>query len=313
LNVLSRVLDWHTVKETVMERMERAKRVLQYWNWLPAFRAVAESEHLPTAAKALNLSSSALSRTISLLEDRLQRPLFRRTGGRLEICADGRVLLKATRDAMRLVDDGLDRLCSESPMGPIFVAVPPLLVEAVLWPPLATLVDEFPKLIPHIERTEDPDLSRRLHSGTLDFALSLQPEKIEDLAVSRVASVPLGAYCSEDHPLAGAEATGLSDLREQPFVTLVEGAFDGWPPEHERRIGARVGCVRSMVDLCATGRYLALLPDCVVERSARSLTRLAAKFPSVPLYSLMRRPQHSKDRALLLLHRLEEHLASGRS
>ncbi len=59
--------------------MERLRRVASFWNWLPAFRAVAETEHLPTAAEALFVSPSALSRAIRLLEKDVGQPLFRRT------------------------------------------------------------------------------------------------------------------------------------------------------------------------------------------------------------------------------------------
>ena len=60
--------------------MKLAQRVSQVWNWLPAFRAVAESEHLPTASKEANLSASALSRAVKLLEDDLGVSLFVREG-----------------------------------------------------------------------------------------------------------------------------------------------------------------------------------------------------------------------------------------
>src|SRR5262245_24932867 len=36
--------------------MDRAARLTELWSWLPAFRAVAETQHLPTAAAALHVS-----------------------------------------------------------------------------------------------------------------------------------------------------------------------------------------------------------------------------------------------------------------
>ena len=62
--------------------VQRAVRVSQLWSWLPAFRTVAETEHLPTAARMLELSPSALSRSVKQLEDSLGRPLFTREGRR---------------------------------------------------------------------------------------------------------------------------------------------------------------------------------------------------------------------------------------
>ena len=52
------------------------RRVNQIWNWLPAFRVVAETQHLPTASKEAHLSASALSRAVKLVEEQLDRQLF---------------------------------------------------------------------------------------------------------------------------------------------------------------------------------------------------------------------------------------------
>ncbi|MBP8302176.1 MAG: LysR family transcriptional regulator, partial [Planctomycetes bacterium] len=58
--------------------MDRLLRLDALWNWLPAFRAVGETQHLPSAATALHVSPSALSRSVRLLEQRLGCTLFER-------------------------------------------------------------------------------------------------------------------------------------------------------------------------------------------------------------------------------------------
>ena len=89
------------VVEVVLHRAE----ILAYWNWLPSFRSVAETQHLPTAAERTHLTAAALSRTVRLLEDELGRPLFARRGRGLQLNADGEILLRAVRRAMRIVHD----------------------------------------------------------------------------------------------------------------------------------------------------------------------------------------------------------------
>src|SRR5690554_4873240 len=74
------------------------------WNWLPAFRAVAESEHLPTAAARLHVSAPALSRTVRLLEEHLEVELFNRVGRRLVLNSAGEQLLSAVQEAMGGLD-----------------------------------------------------------------------------------------------------------------------------------------------------------------------------------------------------------------
>ena len=52
--------------------MERLRSIANLWNWLPAFRAVAETGNLRLAAERLHVSPSALSRTVRLLEDEIE-------------------------------------------------------------------------------------------------------------------------------------------------------------------------------------------------------------------------------------------------
>ena len=85
--------------------MDRARRVASLWNWLPAFRVVAEYEGIQKAAVVLHVSPSSLSRTIKLIEDVIGTPLFVRASTGLTLTAFGVELLKRTREAMRRVDD----------------------------------------------------------------------------------------------------------------------------------------------------------------------------------------------------------------
>jgi len=78
------------------------------WRWLPAFQAVASTQHLPTAAERMLVTVSALSRTIKHLEEQLGEPVFERVGRRLSLNERGRTLLEATEVAMRAVESGLE-------------------------------------------------------------------------------------------------------------------------------------------------------------------------------------------------------------
>lgn len=113
-------------------QLVRGQRVRDVWAWLPAFRAVAETEHLPTAAKRLHLTPAALSRSVRLLEDTLGRPLFHRVGRGIKLSTAGRQLAGAVRGAMRLVDDGIEEVLDERLRGPLLICAPPALHPVVL-------------------------------------------------------------------------------------------------------------------------------------------------------------------------------------
>ena len=59
---------------------EVQRKLRDVWNWLPTFRAIAETEHLPSAAERLHVTSAAVSRTLKLLEERLGEKLFNLDG-----------------------------------------------------------------------------------------------------------------------------------------------------------------------------------------------------------------------------------------
>ena len=102
--------------------MERLRRLCEFWNWLPAFRAVAETSHLPSASEEFGVSASALSRAIHLLEKNLGIELFQRQGRGLQLNEAGEQFLAVVRDAMRLVDDGLSTIGALDRSGPFYVS-----------------------------------------------------------------------------------------------------------------------------------------------------------------------------------------------
>jgi DNA-binding transcriptional LysR family regulator len=87
--------------------LERHRRLVHLWNWLPAFRAVAEAGSLQRAASKLRVSASSLSRTIKLLEAHVGCALFVRSAGGVTPTERGLTLLQGTREAMRRVDEAL--------------------------------------------------------------------------------------------------------------------------------------------------------------------------------------------------------------
>jgi DNA-binding transcriptional LysR family regulator len=221
---------------------ERSDRVRGVWSWLPAFRAVAETEHLPTAAGRHHVTPAALSRSLRLLEDALERPLFHRVGRGLKITSAGERLAGAVRDAMRLVDDALDDLSAGRLAGPLHVSAPAALTDVVL-DVTGALRDEHPDLVVHLTGAH-ADPAAALWRGDLDLVLSWTPVDDDRLARRRAAEVETAVYGVDDAPDRAFAALG-------PSRTLP----DPWPPGRPRRValvcdslpGARAACDRGLL------------------------------------------------------------------
>lgn len=246
--------------------MDRARRLQEVWSWLPAFRAVAEQPHLPTASRALGVTPSALSRSVRLLEEALGRPLFDRVGRGLRLNADGEQLLDAVRAAMRQLDDGLDGLGGAEARGPLRIAVTTALIPILVQPALAALRREWPRVVPHLLAPGDTDaVNQALVTGALDLALLQHPRPHPELRVEKLVDLDYGVYCGPGHALYDRPLAGVDEVLRHEFVGPTLHEADRFPPEMRHTVTLRVAHMVEAMGFCAAGEYLAVLPKAVVD------------------------------------------------
>lgn len=239
--------------------MERAREVAQYWSWLPAFRAVAETEHLPTAAKALCLSPSAVSRTIKLLEEELGHTLFDRSQGRLELNERGDVLLACVRASMRLVHEGTEVMRDAQLRGALRVSAPAGLANLFLLPAVPALLARHPHLEPEIESENVATLAEALQRGGLDIALVENPAPNSTLRMRPLVRLEHDVFVRPE-----MRVTDLDVLRfVVPLETDLKVSSDAWPQSRPRQIALRVSCATMAIDAVRRGLDAVVLPVCV--------------------------------------------------
>lgn len=278
------------------------------WNWLPAFRAVAETEHLPTAATRVHVTAAALSRTVRLLEDELGLPLFHRRGRGLVLNEQGQELLDAVRLAMRIVHDARTSLAGRSEEGPVRIAaggVSRVMLMAVLPAALA----ELPQIEPWILTPEPGRVVDQLLMGELDLVLSSFVRRAEGLETEVLATATSSVYCGPGHPLFGRAEVTMEEVVDHPFVVPPPDAngtsVDGWPPEVDRRIALVVDRQQTGLEVCRELPLLAVLPD-VLARSAGGLHALQSGpvLPTQPVVALYRTPTGSRSATATFLELL---------
>ncbi len=268
--------------------MHRAVKVAEYWNWLPAFRAVAETSSLRDAAKRIHVAPSAISRTIRLLEDALGHPLFDRTNGALSLNAAGRQLLRAVRAAMRTVDEAQPH---DEERGPYHIHCPsdlvPMLVDV-----LATWTAAHPGAPPLVHVPCAEDVAAQLLRGDLDIAFAFAPATEAGLSSIVLGEVSSSVYCAPAHRTRALERLTDEDLATLPFVDFPVGdlSFLRLMRDPESQRVAYVPSMTLAAQLCARGVGLACLPDFVVESAGLSLVRLAHELPPARLFAWFRRP-----------------------
>lgn len=252
--------------------MDRLLRLDGLWNWLPAFRAVGETEHLPTAAKALHVSPSALSRSVRLLEQRLGCALFERRARSLLLTAKGRQFLDALRTVMRQLDDAVEDLDQREPRGPLRIAsVTAVLVDLVA-PAARALGQRFPDLQPQL-LTKTDSIVPRLLAGEIDVAFVHHGVTLPGIHCERLALLPRSVYCSTEHPLARLRTVTPELLAAHPFVTATADplgqTLDGWPEAWPRQVALQTDQLTIGYEMCLSGTMLAVLPDLLSARRGR--------------------------------------------
>lgn len=241
--------------------MERVRRLAALWSWLPAFRVVAECQHLPTASKQLHVSPSALSRTVRLLEEEVGQPLFVREGRSLRINDAGEKFLAATRDAMRILDEGLAVLDTSETAGPVHLSIPSQLAKTMAHA-LGALTAEHTRLIPTLHETPPEDLVPALLAGRLDVGMTDLGIDHERLKTHHVATLESRVYAAPNFDRSGIR--NVEDFASQPFVApppLRSGASaDGWPGGLERRVTMVAQSPAFALEVARAGHHLIYLP-----------------------------------------------------
>lgn len=289
-----------------------ARAVAQFWDWVPAFRAVAEAEHLPTAGERLGLTASALSRSVRALEEALETPLFDRVGRRLALNAQGALMLTAVRDAMRLVHEGMLAVQGNRWQGPVRLVASSVWGPSLVLPALQQLRTAHPGLVPHWQSTPAGPVDAALRQGQIDVAL------VQAAAVDpALHAVPLGCFAQglfagPHHPLVEAALAPVESdawwhrVQPWPFVQLDDGdhcAVTDWPSAWPRQIACVVDHAQQVIDALHAAPWLALLPCSYA--ASRGLVELPAPpLPARPVCALRRRPLAIESRADVLTQAL---------
>ncbi len=223
--------------------MQLLYRVRAVWSWLPAFRVVAETEHLPTAAQQLGLVPSSLSRTIKLLEDELGVTLFERTGKALVLNDAGRHLLVSVRDAMRVLDEAIGVATADDLRGNVVAAACSDLATAILVPACAAVVARCPQLCASTVVASADAVGAMLLRGDIDAALVVSPIVHPELQVVELATWTRGVYGRAGTTIGATSRCVAVGTPSHPID-------DGWPLACERTIAAWTHDEHAALALC---------------------------------------------------------------
>ncbi len=206
-------------------------------NALRVFEAVATRLSFADAAQALHVTPAAVSMQIRTLEDYLQVPLFRRSGRKVELTAEGEELLPGIRRGLDELEAALNQLRKDRKGGQINISMLASFLQKWLLPRLPDL------------RTRHPDIELRIHTSreNVDFSRSdfhaalrlgdgkykgLYSQKFMDEWLVAVASPALLAKHGPLNTTQSLEQFPLLQGTDEPWVHWLEVGGD--PPKPVR-------------------------------------------------------------------------------
>ena len=181
------------------------------------FQAVAELEHMTRAAERLNLAQPALSRTIQNLENELGAALFDRRGRGMRLNENGRILLRYSRQILSSIQDAKNEIAAQKIGAETCVRLCVHSATALI----PQLLADFRRVRPDIRFEIVQRMFRETEQAEYDMLIDsivgdevLPRNSCVLIQEDAMLAVPAG------HPLARRDCISLSDIREEPFVSL---------------------------------------------------------------------------------------------
>ena len=254
--------------------MDPSKKLRDIWPWIPAFRVVAETEHLPTAAARLHVSPSALSRTVKLVEEALGEELFVRSSRRIVLNAAGQRLLAAVRRSMASLEHSMQHVLERDFTGDYRVSSLGVLTDQFVLPALLELRAAKPALVPCMTTLQSREANRQLANGQIEVAFYYDATTAPGITCRLIGSLSNSIYCGRQHPLFGKKRVTLEQLTLHEFSVAAVGdrgtPMDGWPVELPRKIGFQIMMLSTNQEVALSGRFVCVLPDVVAERETKT-------------------------------------------
>jgi LysR family transcriptional regulator, glycine cleavage system transcriptional activator len=160
---------------------------------LIGFEAAARLGSFSRAAEELNITQSAISHQVRVLEDHLGQPLFNRIGRRIELIDAGRDFLITAHTALEAVRHGVRRLHAYSKPGSVIIMMPAALATGWFLPRLTDLRELHPWIDPWVHTSDDAHVAEE---AEIDIVLGPTPwfdAGAQSVLMAQDALVPLCA------------------------------------------------------------------------------------------------------------------------
>jgi DNA-binding transcriptional LysR family regulator len=191
------------------------------------FKEVAEHLNLGRAALALDLSTTALSKSLRRLEKSVGAKLVKRTPKGVELTGAGNALFAQSGRLQLLLDDIKHQATDlgSGRAGHINVGVTPGLSEYCVSNAYAALLKEAPNVSLRAMLTHVPDATSLAQEGKVDIVVNtVRPVIPPDIVCEQLFCDYQVVYVAANHPLARRKRVTLADLAKERWAADIGSA-----------------------------------------------------------------------------------------
>jgi LysR family glycine cleavage system transcriptional activator len=193
-------------------------------NALKAFEAAARHLSFTRAAETLNVSQSAISHQVKLLEEHVGKPLFRRAPSGLTLTDAGETLFDSTHEAFEMIMAAISEARGEPQNEIVTLTIRPFLSFNWLSPQLSKFYERHPGRNIRLQHTNG---SIDVDSGDFDIAIVLGDGNWPTMDVDFLMPCELTPLCSPKFCSDREKPKQLSDLKTSTL--LHESKLGNWP------------------------------------------------------------------------------------
>ena len=189
---------------------------------------IAQTGSLTNAARVLHLTQSTLSHHLAQLENRINKPLFHRSGRRLTLTPVGDCFRAAAEPILERIDSMEHDLANGNAKTSAELRFATECYTTYPW--FGRIAREFKIKYPNVdlklitEATARPLLE--LEHGSIDIAITSSRLHDRKLHVQELFADELVAVVANDHPWAGKKRVALEDFRNIHLLTYSANPMD---------------------------------------------------------------------------------------
>lgn len=200
---------------------------MQNFNELNYFLTLAQTQSFVKAGQLLGISSSALSHSMKNLETRLNLRLFNRTTRNVSLTEAGQQLFDQLSPLYQAINQEVDALNDflNTPSGLIRINAPAMAAEAVLYPKLKPILNQYPKI--RLEIVVDDRWADIVKEG-FDMGVRLGNKVAKEMiAVPISAPLKMVLVASPDYLAQHGSPKNIDDLQQHRLIGIKLSAEHG--------------------------------------------------------------------------------------